>query len=200
MKCASVGCWFIAIPLFVLLIPQTVKQGTTIIPPTNHDVPPPMDGKTPPAIVNRPVVITPVPFPDVRYRLIEHFPRIFMCGPLGVPFYYGDVQADAIGAFPDIMKDASAFQAMAKHLRLEKVTEFSDVQKMLLYQEYLRLQQIMTLEADGDHVKFSLRYLEDPHKRLVKPPNTGVKVSGYVEPSGEIKVVESFATSLQCPK
>jgi hypothetical protein len=143
------------------------------------------------------VIIEKITFPESRYRLLNHFARIFFCDPDMYPVGH-DEKHWANLAFPEIMKDAPAFQVMAKRLGFEKTVNFSDDQKLSFYREYKELQFGVRLASEGEKLKFSLRYREDPlnYKHL---PNNGFSVSGFVDPHGEISVSESVLTTLQCP-
>jgi hypothetical protein len=48
----------------------------------------------------------------------------------------------ALTAFPEIQKDVDTFQAITKNYRLNTITEFSDIDKLMVYREYKKLSAI----------------------------------------------------------
>ena len=188
--------WLVIAPVFLILTPQTTQQGPTVVPPTGHDVSPPLRDlkaqRSEP--LSSGVKIEVISFPDLRYRLMELFGPVFYCDPDSYPVARSD-REQAIRTFPDIVKDARAFRAMAKHLSLEKVAEFSDDQKVLLYREYKRLWAVK-LEAQGDNVRFEVRVPKDS----AKPAGiNGVKITGLADSHGAITISDRVPEVLTCP-
>jgi hypothetical protein len=186
----------VIVPVFLSFTPQATQQGPTVIPPTHHDVSPPLrDLKAQQTEPPSPAVkIEVMSFPDLRYRLMERFGPVFFCDPDSYPVARSD-REQAIRSFPDIVKDTPAFRAMAKHLGLAKATEFSDDQKVLLYRDYKRLRAIK-LEAQGDNVRFEIRVAKDS----AKPARTnGLKITGLVDSQGAIKISDRVPEVLTCP-
>jgi hypothetical protein len=186
----------VILPVFLSLTPQTTQQVPTVIPPTHHDVSPPLrDLKTqrsePP---NSAVKIEVITFPDLRYRLMERFGPVFFCDPDDYPGARSD-REQAIRSFPDMVKDTPAFRVMAKHLGVDQVAEFSGDQKVLLYREYKRLRAIK-LEAQGDYVRFEVRVPKDS----AKPASiNGVKITGLADSQGAITISDRVPEVLTCP-
>jgi hypothetical protein len=188
--------WLVIVPAFLSLAPRTSQQGPTVIPPTGHDVSPPL--RDPKAQRSEPpspgVKIEVISFPDLRYRLMERFGPVFFCDPDGYPVARSD-REQGIRSFPDIVKDTPAFRAMAKHLGLDKVAEFSDDQKGLLYREYKRLRAVK-LEAQGENVRFEIRVPKDS----AKPARiNGVKITGLVDSHGAITISDRVPEVFTCP-
>jgi hypothetical protein len=188
--------WLVMVPVFLSLIPQTTQQGPTVIPPTGHDVSPPLrdlkaQRSEPPSSA---VKIEVISFPDLRYRLMERFGPAFFCDPDSYPVARSD-REQAIRNFPDIVKDTPAFRAMAKHLGLDKATEFSDDQKVLLYREYKGLRAIR-LETQEDNVRFEVRVPKDSGKpaRI-----NGLRITGLVDSHGAITISDRVPEVLTCP-
>jgi hypothetical protein len=188
--------WLVIVPVFLSLTPRSTQQGPTVIPPTGHDVSPPLrDLKAQQSESPSPAVkIEVISFPDLRYRLMERFGPVFFCDPDSYPVARSD-REQAIRSFPDIVKDTPTFRAMAKHLSLDKVAEFSDDQKVLLYREYKRLRAIK-LETQGDNVSFEVRVPKDS----AKPTRiNGVKITGLVDSHGAITISDRVPEVLTCP-
>jgi hypothetical protein len=188
--------WLVTVPAFLSLTLQTTQQGPTVIPPSGHDVSPPLrdlkaQRSEPPSSA---VKIEVISFPDLRYRLMERFGSAFFCDPDSYPVARSD-REQAIRSFPDIIKDTPAFRAMAKHLGLDKVAEFSDDQKVLLYREYKRLWAVK-LETQGDNVKFEVRVPKDSAKLA---SINGVKITGLADSHGAITISDRVPQVLTCP-
>jgi hypothetical protein len=186
----------VLVPVFLSFTPQTTPQGPTVIPPTHHGVSPPLrdlkaQRSEPPSHA---VKIEVISFPDLRYRLMERFGPVFFCDPDSYPVARSD-RDQAIRSFPDIVKDTPAFRAMAKHLGLDKVADFSDDQKVLLYREHKRLRAIK-LETQGDSIRFEVRVPNDS----AKPARiNGVKITGLADSRGAITISDRVPEVLTCP-
>src|SRR5215469_18362 len=95
---------------------------------------------TGPPVIEPPVHIEKVTFPEQRYRLLQRFSEIFSCDPDVYPIARVNGERDhAIQGFSDIAGDRPGFEAMVKHLGLDKLAQFSDHQKILIYREYKKL-------------------------------------------------------------
>jgi hypothetical protein len=188
--------WLVIVPVLLSLSPPSTQQGPTVIPPTGHDVSPPLrDLKAQRSEPPSPAVkIEVISFPDLRYRLMERFGPVFFCDPDAYPVARSD-REQAIRSFPDIVKDTPAFRGMAKHLGLDKVAKFSDDQKVLLYREYKRLRAIK-IETQGDNVRFEVRVAKDS----AKPARiNGVKITGLADSHGAITISDRVPEILTCP-
>jgi uncharacterized SAM-binding protein YcdF (DUF218 family) len=137
-----------------------------------------------------------VTFPEQRYQLILRYPNIFSCDPDVYPIARIDGERNhGIQNFAKIVSDRTGFQAMAKHLRLDKVTDFSDEQKVAIYREYKKLTAI-TLESQNGKIKFIVRVLGPMDK------GTGIsirRITGFIDPSGDVTIQDSVPELMGCP-
>jgi hypothetical protein len=196
-----VGCWLIVVPAFLSLITPAIHQGPVVIQPEPRDtrltrrldeIKP--QAEPPPDSV---VKIELIPLPELRYRLMERFGRVFFCDPDSIPHVtIGREQRAAIQGFPDIANDTAAFQAMVKHLGFDKVAEFSDDQKVLLYREYKKLRWAVKLELQGDKVRFEVRVRKDP---LQFVGYNGFRITGLIDLDGAVSILDRVPEVLMCP-
>ncbi len=128
---------------------------------------------------------------ELKYRLIDQFGSVVVCGPPVVRS--GDAaKNDAVAAFPDIQRDRETFSAIVVRTQLTGVTDFTADQKLLVYTEYQRLKAI-ALEPAGDGQRFSLQVASktDPKQVTV--------IEGTVDRFGAIQVARQEARTLNCP-
>lgn len=158
----------------------------------------PLDQTNPnPPVQEPPLHIEKVTFPEQRYRLIARYPNIWSCDPDSYPIaHVGSERRHAMQGFAQIADDRGAFQIMAKHLGLDKVTEFSDDQKVLIYREYKKLMAIQ-LEPRVDTVKFTVRVPNPPDKK--NPILNGSRITGLIDSTGNASIQERVPEVLMCP-
>ena len=107
-------------------------------------------------------------FLNERYQLVRRFPGLSYCDPDAYPVEH-PIYDRAIQAFPEIQSDRPAFEAIAKHLDLDKVLQFSDAQKVLFYREYKKLRFAIRFEQQDDQLEFSLSAYDPPDKKTRIP-------------------------------
>jgi hypothetical protein len=194
-------CWLFTVPLFLSFITPSVQQEPKVIQsePGHPTTSPRLDETKPQAEPPNPdpvVNIEVISFPELRYRLMERFGRVFFCDPDSIPnVIIGREQRAAIQGFPAMANDTAAFRAMVKHLGFDKVAEFSDDQKVLLYREYKRLQAI-ALEPQRDNVRFEVRVLKDSPKPVLI---NGLRIIGLIDLHGTINISDRVPEVLTCP-
>ncbi len=115
-------------------------------------------GDLPPQPDSRPQVRPPIHIenlsaPELRYRLLEQFGRgrFCECGPL----CYGDETQRQVEAFSKIQRDADTFQAITRHLGLNRIGGFPEGEKLSVYREYEYLRAIR-LEPLVKEYKFTI--------------------------------------------
>jgi Hint domain-containing protein len=187
--------WLAVVPVFLSLTTQKIQQGPVVIQTGQTGTSARLDEGKPQAEPPDPVVkIEVISFPDLRYRLMERFGPLFLCGePVPNP---GRERRAAIRGFPDIVKETAAFQAMARHLGFDKVAEFSDDQKILLYSEYEKLLRAMKLDSQGDSVRFEVRVLKASPKPVWI---NGFRITGLVDTRGAVTISDRMPEVLTCP-
>jgi hypothetical protein len=145
-----------------------------------------------------PLHIDRLTFPEQRYRLIAQYPNIWSCDPDVYPIaHLGGERKHAIQGFDQIVGDHAAFQVMARHLGLDKVAQFSDDQKVLIYREYKKLLPI-ELEPQDDEIKFTVQVPDPPHHLQYIYPN-GQRITGLIDSVGHIRIQETTPVVLTCP-
>ncbi len=138
---------------------------------------------------------TDVLAPELRYRLLEQFGDLLFCDPDFYPISLGDERERALQAFPDIQKDIETFRAITKHVGLERIAEFSDDQKLLVYREYKKLRAI-PLESLGEKYKFTILVAGNQPGFERK---SGFRIDGLIDRQGHITVVRKEPGVLNCP-
>ena len=142
-------------------------------------------GSGPPPTPN--VSYTPA---QLKYLLLDQYggSRFFFCDPDYYPIARGDERERAIETFPLIKNETGIFPVITARKGLQP--PFSDDAKLIIYQEYKKLQAI-SLEpvADGRYT-FSLQ---------VRINDEGRRVSGVIRSDGTILIEESENTILTCP-
>jgi hypothetical protein len=201
-------CWLAIVPVFFSLLSPTMQQApeATQREPGHqtferlHEIKP-QTGPAKPA-----GALEAIASPELRYRLIERFGDPWYCDPDLYPLAIaGREQTEALRGFADIVTDAPAFQAMTKHLGLEKAAEFSDGQKVLLYREYKKLRAI-TLEPEGNKFRFGISIRDDSGKPGGSKGlggrgfgNNGFRIAGLIDADGNVSDVEKVPALLNCP-
>lgn len=123
---------------------------------------------------------TPLTDAELKYRLIDQFGVVVVCGP-PVTRVGEALKADAAAAFADIQRDTEAFSAILRHLQLGGVTDFNVDQKVLIYSEYQRLKAI-TFDPSGDRQHFALLFADPSDAKRT------VFVEGTIDRYGSIQV------------
>jgi hypothetical protein len=138
-----------------------------------------------------PIPVKKVTFPELRYRILEHFGRVWFCDPDMFPIArIAKEKGDALQAFPNIQKDTATFDAIAKHLQLKGIADLSVEQKLTVYREYKKLLGATRLEAAGDKFGFKIG---------VKDKDGDFGIEGTIDRQGQITVLKKDATFLTCP-
>jgi hypothetical protein len=170
---------------------------------SNHDVSSPLtdlEKNTTPA-TRQPVSVEKLEQPELRYRLLHHFPSVQFCDPYCIPSCRPDVQ-DALTAFPEIRKDEATFAAITQHLGLKAKTEFTEADKATIYREYRKLLVAVRLEPAQTGYEFELDYFRDipwtsPHG--IPDRREGHRVTGIIVPPDKITVISDTPARLGCP-
>ena len=171
-------------------------------------LPAPEIGTVLPAVISREGGGTPSPFPtfapptavpalasglsptELKYRLLAEYPNFFFCDPDSYPIAR-DINADVVNQrFPEIQANAEEFKAILAHNGLAGVTAFTDEQKLLIYQEYKKLNAI-DLSLAGDHYQFQLRISDNSGQ--------GYFIKGTIDGQGVIEVSAKTLTRTSCP-
>ncbi len=129
---------------------------------------------------------------ELRYVLFTRFGETFYCDPDFYPVARKDEMELALEKFPEMQKETEKFQAILKQLKLDRVREFIDAQKLAIYREYKRLNSIL-LEPDAGHFKFTLNISEGNNE------GKGKSIQGTISKTGAIQVTKEEPAFLTCP-
>jgi hypothetical protein len=133
--------------------------------------------------------------PELRYAILARYGHVFFCDPDVYPVAHPDT-SQALQAFPEIQKDIDTFHAITKNYRIEKKTDFSNVEKLTVYREYKKLSAIH-LEALGEKYKFNIRVRNDAAGPNVR--NNGFAIDGLIDQKRQVTVLKKEPTYLTCP-
>jgi len=105
-----------------------------------------------------------------------------------------EVKARANTVFSDVRKVPALFQVITRRLGLDKVTDFSDEQKLLVYGEYKKLIVIDLSPLDGKY-KFSL-YVpsKGPYEDTL-----GFLIEGIIDDQGTVTISKKESRIIVCP-
>jgi len=201
LVCIEKQCALVVLHLLLLLPPASAQEQSppTVLKPKQSDVSPHLSDLKPKSESNEypPITVEKISFPQLRYRLIERFGPLWFCDPDRHPVVNpGHERASAIQAFSNIRGDTPAFGEIAKHLNLDIAADFSEEQKLLVYQEYKKLQGAITLKPKGDGLSFEVAVRERP--RYAPPPN-GSKITGLIDAQGQVTIFDKTPVNLGCP-
>ena len=114
---------------------------------------------------------------------------IFYCDPDEYPVSRGIEKDLALERFANIQSDTEEFPILLQHLGLTNVTQFSNEQKLLIYQESKRLNAI-PLKAAGDVFSFEIAVRFEQNEFFVE---------GTIDKYGMINVLKKRPFPLVCP-
>src|SRR5512140_3313731 len=73
---------------------------------------------------------------QLKYRVLDRFPKFFYCDPDYYPIARDDEPQVALDRFPELQTEQEEFQAIVQHLGLAGQSTFTDHQKLLIYREH----------------------------------------------------------------
>ena len=140
---------------------------------------------------------TPTPTPTVAlsqyqlgYRLLAAYPDFFWCDPDFYPVARpGSELGNAVAQFPTIRANAAEFSAILAQLNLPDKADYSDAEKLLIYQEHKRLTLAIQMTASGNTYGFTLR----------TGKNQGFSITGTITSTGVIKEMKKETSFNTCP-
>ncbi|HEX9495055.1 MAG TPA: Hint domain-containing protein [Candidatus Limnocylindria bacterium] len=127
----------------------------------------------------------PLTLPQLKYRLVDRFGRLWYCDPDFYPVARSDQDSLAESRFPEIQKDSETFTAILAHLRYAPAPTYTHEQKVAIYTDWKML-GAMRLEPNGGAYQFDARFTMDQR--------TGWLVSGRIDPGGTITVTSQTAS------
>ncbi len=142
-----------------------------------------------------PTAIPPLPSAtlsptELKYKVLDQFPDFFFCDPDFYPVARDDAMSLALQRFPELQANAEEFQAILKHNGLDGQTTFADDQKLLIYNDYKKLNAIY-FELVGDKYQFQIQTGAESQQ--------GFAIKGTIDGSGSIDIQQKDASHPMCP-
>ena len=172
----------------------TGVSGTAITATIQPVTPAPSGAPTPvpvitPAPTPSPTVTPPPPgaltLAQLKYVLVDRFGRLWYCDPDFYPVARADQDTLAESRFPEVQKDAEAFNAILAHLGYAPSTTYTHAQKVAIYTDWKML-GAMHLDLAGASYHFNGRFTPNGQ--------TGTLVDGTIDPRGQITVASQSPT------
>jgi hypothetical protein len=127
---------------------------------------------------------------ELRYKVLDNYPDYFWCDPdyypVGNP---GGELANALTQFDTIKTNDQEFTAIIKRIRLDRKTDYTQEEKLLVYRQHKLLTKIIDFSLNSDGFNFVIRVGE----------NQGQKITGTISNTGNIKVTKTESSFNTCP-
>lgn len=128
--------------------------------------------------------------PDAEYFLIDKYPDLFWCDPDLYPVARPGVeQQKALDQFDAIRANNVEFTAILEHLNFTLKNNYTDQEKLLIYQQYKTLTYGLEITGTTSPYSFTLRTGENP----------GYRITGTVTSSGVIHELTRETKYNSCP-
>jgi hypothetical protein len=128
--------------------------------------------------------------PQLEYLLLDKYPDVFWCDPDYYPVAKtGQEQQNAIDQFSAIMSNQVEFSAILQRLNLPVKTDYTDAEKLLIYQEYKKLTYAAQLTAEDNGYHFE----------LAVGAGQGQRIIGTITNSGTITETSRASSVNSCP-
>lgn len=128
--------------------------------------------------------------PELVYRLLSNYDNVFWCDPDLYPVAReGQEQQNALEQFPAIKANADEFTAILQHLGLPTKADYTNEEKLNIYQEHKKLTYGVELTASGDIYSFTLRTGQ----------GQGYRIQGTITRSGAITELKREPSFNTCP-
>ena len=132
--------------------------------------------------------------PQLKVALIERLGPLWYCDPDFYPIAHEDEQALANERFDEVKADTDAFEAVLEQLGLAAGSDFTDGQKLAIYQTWKVLNAIALESIGNDRYRFD--YLAQPAGGAAE----GTRSAGTIDADGTIAVEnQAPAGEPMCP-
>ncbi len=168
----------------------------TVVPAGTSDVGILPAGTLPPAATPAP----PTPLPtlasasltptELKYRVLNRFPKFFFCDPDYYPIARSDEGQVAVDLFPSLQNEQEEFHAILEQLGLVGTTSFTDQQKLLVYREHKKL-AALHFDVLADQYHFQITVGSEGAQ--------ATSVAGVIDGAGNITVQQQTPTFATCP-
>lgn len=148
----------------------------------------PVDTPEPPTAI--PTLSGGLSTTELKYKVLEQFPDFFFCDPDLYPIARDDESSLAIQRFAEIQANPDVFQAILAHTGLTGTTTFTDPQKLLIYQDYKKLNAIY-FQVAGDTYQFQIQTGAESQQ--------GTAITATINSQGKIDVLKKEQSFPTCP-
>jgi hypothetical protein len=125
---------------------------------------------------------------QLAYRVLQAYPDYFWCDPDYYPIAR-DEQTPALEQYPVIRDNIAEFEAILEQTGLVNKTDYSDQEKLTIYQEHKKINYAVSLTSSGDIYNFIIRVGKDQ----------GKSIQGTITSSGLIEVFKEESSFNTCP-
>src|SRR5690348_7212672 len=190
--------------LFALLFSLVVPIILLLLSNRANGLPTPVAEQPQATPPSRYVPIVKLEQPELRYRLLAHFPNVRYCDPYCVPncVRQGHEQ-DALKAFAELKeKDPDTLATILEHQGLKGKAAFINADKAVIYGQYLKLRGSVRLQPATAGYKFELadtEALPGPIRNGVLIRTQGYRIEGVIVPPDKITVLKKTPAWVGCP-
>ena len=125
---------------------------------------------------------------DLKYRLIEYFGGVLVGEPVVVPDHVRREQARS--AFATIRQDEEEFQAILDQLSLERGSELTEDQQLLVFEEKRKLNAVLLEPTEsGYSFRMMVRDGGNPYEMMVRDAGNPYEITGAVDQTAKITVL-----------
>jgi hypothetical protein len=175
----------VSTPIVITGQVSTVVAATVGTPPTEGSFPTPVPPTPIPTLPSSTLSST-----ELKYKVLDQFPDFFFCDPDFYPIAHDDETILAQTQFPEIQANPQEFQAILAHNGLDRVTTFTDDQKLLIYREHKKLNAIY-FELVNDKYQFQIQTGSEGQQ--------GSFITGTIDGNGSIEVQKKESGFPTCP-
>ena len=163
---------------------RTITASTVGAPGTEVPFPTPEPATAIPTLSA--ATLSPV---ELKYKVLEQFPDFFFCDPDFYPVARGTDGGVTDQQFSTIQSNAEEFQAILKHNGLDAQSTFADAQKLLIYNDYKKLNAIY-FELVGNRYQFQIQTGANGQP--------GFTINATIDGNGSIDIQQKNASHPNC--
>jgi hypothetical protein len=127
---------------------------------------------------------------QLAYILLDKYPDYFWCDPDYYPVAReGGEQANALAQYPTVRANQAEFSAILDRLGYVLQSDYSDSQKLAIYQEHKKITLAVQMTANQGSYRFTLAVGQGQGQRL----------TGTITSAGTITIISQEASFNTCP-